>query len=168
MVYPMSCFRDLSSMSWLSVLGMACLVASVAAILLHGTQAYGAATVRDYLPSTEERNYPETVSLWPSTWDAAATFVGVIIFCFDICSLAFPIEESMRRREDFGKAVVWALIGVWAVYAVLGDLGAMLYMHDPQGIKENILGNLPVNSALTLVVRWAMACVSPPTPLFSL
>jgi hypothetical protein len=44
---------------------------------------------------------------------------------------------------------------------LLGDVGAALYVHDPEGgIGENILSNLPVDSTIALMVRWAMACVS--------
>jgi amino acid permease len=163
----MSCLRDLDSISWLSLVGMGCLVAGVAAILLHGARAFGSEAVDEYFgdsggsDSQAGAHIREAAALWPSTLDGAAAFLGVIIFCFDICSLAFPIEQSMRRKENFGKAVVWALLFVWAVYVVLGDVGAVLYVHDPQGIQENILGNLPLRSTVALMVRCAMACVSP-------
>jgi len=50
---------------------------------------------------------------------------------------------------------------VWLVYVLLGDIGAVLYVHDvSKGIRENILSNLPVHSTISLLVRWAMACVS--------
>jgi amino acid permease len=156
----MSCLRDLDSISSLSLLGMVCLVAGVVAILYHGFQDFGEAAYKE-LWSLEERADEPSVALWPESVAGASAFLGVTIFCFDICSLAFPIEESMRHKAEFSRAVVWALLCVWAVYVLLGDVGAALYVHDPDGgIGENILSNLPVNSTIALMVRWAMACVS--------
>jgi amino acid permease len=143
-------------MANLSLLGMVCLVAGVSAILAHGFNAFGAAA---FSGSWDESS--PAVYLWPSSFEAAGSFLGIVIFCFDICSLAFPIEESMQHKTEFSRAVIWAMITVWALYTLFGDLGALLYAHDTaRGIGENVLSNLPVHSSLSLLVRWAMACVS--------
>lgn len=158
-VYPVSCFRDLESISNLSLVGMVCLVAGVVAILAHGLQSFGNVTVS----VITGHNVVDGVDipLWPTSLQDTIAFLGVTIFCFDICSLAFPVAESMQNKNEFGKAVIWSLTVVWAIYVFLGDLGAILYVHDTnKGISENILSNLPVHSTISLLVRWAMACVS--------
>jgi len=162
-VYPLSCFRDMDSMSGLSLVGMVCLVAGVIAILAHGIQAYGHIAYEEfnYTEDLEFLHDHERVALWPVSLEDTTAFLGVTIFCFDICSLAFPVQESMRHKKDFGTAVLWSLTLVWLVYVVLGDVGAVLFIHDTsRGIRENILSNLPMHSTISLLVRWAMACVS--------
>ena len=163
-MYPMSCLRDLNSISGLSLLGMLCLVAGVVAILAHGIQAYGGEVYSEYTEQSIIEGHTASVvyvPLWPQTLQGAGAFMGVTIFCFDICSLAFPIEDSMRTKADFSKAVIYALSAVWLVYVLLGNIGAVLYVHDgKEGVRENILSNLPVHSSIALLVRWAMACVS--------
>ena len=100
------------------------------------------------------------LNLWPTSLSDTTSFLGVTIFCFDICSLAFPVEESMRHKHQFGRAVVWSLVFVWFVYVLLGDMGALLYVQSESGIRDNILSNLPVDSFVALVVRLAMTAVS--------
>eukprot|EP01035_Chromulina_nebulosa_P020161 gene20161-26174_t len=34
---------------------------------------------------------------------------GVSIFCFGTCTLAFPVEETMKNKNEFNKAVLWSL-----------------------------------------------------------
>lgn len=158
-MYPVSCFRDLESVSSLSLVGMVCLVAGVLAILAHGVNAYGNVTLS--VISGNNAVDGVDVPLLPTSLQDTIAFLGVTIFCFDICSLAFPVAESMQNKNEFGKAVIWSLTIVWAIYVFLGDLGAVLYVHDKgKGISENILSNLPVHSTIALMVRWAMACVS--------
>ncbi len=150
-------------MASLSLVGMVCLVAGVVAILAHGVQTYGSIAYSEfnYSEDIQQLHDHERVSLWPASLADTAAFLGVTIFCFDICSLAFPIQESMQHKREFGTAVLWSLVFVWLVYVLLGDIGAVLYVHDvSKGIRENILSNLPVHSTISLLVRWAMACVS--------
>lgn len=162
-VFPMSCFRDLDSMASLSLVGMACLVAGVVAIIAHGIESYGDIAYDEFahIKISDRMDDHAAVALWPASLADMTAFLGITIFCFDICSLAFPIQESMKHSGEFGKAVVWSLVFVWLVYVLLGDIGAVLYVHDVEkGIGENILGNLPLHSVISLLVRWAMACVS--------
>ena len=49
---------------------------------------------------------------------------------------------------------------MWFVYVLLGDVGAVLYVQDADGIRDNVLSNLPVDSFTALVVRLAMTMVS--------
>jgi amino acid permease len=51
------------------------------------------------------------------------------------------------------------LVFVWVVYLGVGDGVAMLYTHDPSGISDNILANLPQHSLVASLLRVSMACV---------
>ena len=160
----------MDAMASLSLVGMVCLVAGVVAIIAHGVHAYGSIAYSEfeYSENIQQLHDHERVALWPASLADTAAFLGVTIFCFDICSLAFPIQESMQYKHEFGTAVLWSLVFVWLVYVLLGDIGAVLYVHDvSHGIRENILSNLPVHSTISLLVRWAMACVSVVTDLLS-
>ena len=195
--YPISCTRDLDSLSSISLVGMVCLVIGIVAIIVYGLELYGQDAWENPLSYTytptplnvetttldssisvessmgtrstdgeltqhdyEQQSEQMLIPLFPRSVADALQFVGVTIFCFDICSLTFPIEESMRNKENFSKAAIWSLTFVWLLYAVLGDLGAILYVHSEQGIRDNILNNLPSDSYVSLLVKISMASVS--------
>jgi amino acid permease len=140
---------------------MVCLVAGVVAIIDNGVESFGSQVLHDALNTASHPTATSQIlTLWPTDLADTMAFLGVTIFCFDICSLAFPIQESMREPQQFSKAALWSLLCVWTMYVALGNTGALLYAHDEKGISENILSNLPMKSVLALVVRWAMACVS--------
>jgi len=65
----------------------------------------------------------------------------------------------MKRKDEFNKAVCWCIIFVWSIYFVFGDMGALLYLHDPMGVSENILNNLPPFSIIAILVKIAMSMV---------
>lgn len=155
-VLPVSCAKDVSILSWSSFAGLICLIIGVLSIIIYGLWNYGTESIE--FPMTSESG--RSLSFIPLTFSDATTFVGVATFCFGLCSLAFPIEESMKNKEEFGKAVTWSLIFVWFAYVAIGDLGSFMYIHDVSGIKDNILSNLPQDSLSASLVRLSMACVS--------
>lgn len=154
---PLCCVPDVGVLAVFSLVGLICLVTSVIAIVVYGVELYGS-EVHLASISTDSLAPP----LWPQTLAGTASFVGVATFCFGICSCAFPIEESMADKTQFGTAVVWSLAFVWVVYVLFGDLGALLYAHDPAGVKDNILANLPTDSFVALLVRLTMTGVRAP------
>jgi amino acid permease len=158
---PLCCVPNVGVLAVFSLFGLVCLITSVIAIIVYGVLLYGPAAIANPLgPSVGALEGTHAhVPLWPESLGNLTSFVGVATFCFGLCSLAFPVEESMRDQRDFGKAVVWALIFVWAVYMLFGDVGAFLYVHDVVGIKDNILSNLPTDSFVALLVRLAMTAV---------
>lgn len=156
-VLPVSCTKDVGFLSNFSFAGLICLIIGVFSILVYGLWNYGNESVEYPMQSLTSNN---TLSLLPTTFSDATTFIGVATFCFGLCSLAFPIEESMKNKDEFGKAVTWSLIFVWFVYVLIGDMGSFLYIHDLAGIKDNILSNLPQQSFAASLVRLSMACVS--------
>lgn len=155
---PVSFVKDISILSFFSLAGLICLIIGVASIICYGVYKFGGETLSHPLsPSTDPGT---SLSFWPDDMIDMTMFIGVASFCFGLCSMAFPIEESMRIKEDFGKAVLYSLIFVWVVYTLIGELGAILYIHDVEGIKDNILRNLPESEFASSIVRISMALVS--------
>jgi solute carrier family 36 (proton-coupled amino acid transporter) len=154
---PVIVVRDVSKLSIFSLAGLVCLIVGIVAILSYGSWKYGHDALIN--PFQSPSNIDTVLTLWPTTLSDASAFFGVATFCFGLCSMAFPIEESMAVREDFGKAVFYSLLFVWFVYAVIGNVGAILFIHDPTGIKDNILRNLPANQAASSIVNFSMALV---------
>lgn len=167
---PLCCVPDVGALAAFSVFGLVCLIVSVIAIIVYGVAFYGSAAWQDpfgeALYSSENHitnglnDAHSHLTLWPENLSAMSSFIGVATFCFGLCSLAFPVEESMENKKEFGKAVAWSLIFVWFVYVLLGDFGAILFVKDVSGIHDNILSNLPVDSFVALLVRLAMTGVS--------
>lgn len=155
LVVPLSTVPNVGVLAPVSGFGLVCLVTSVIAILVYGFLSSSSPM------NTTDPSYvmDKTVPFWPQTLSDTTSFIGVATFCFGLCSLAFPVEESMLHKNEFGTAVFWALVFVWFVYVLFGDLGAMLYIHDSIGISDNILRNLPINSFAAVVVRLAMTGV---------
>ena len=55
--------------------------------------------------------------------------------------------------------MAFSLLLVWVVYVVMGDGASFLYAYDVKGVQDNILLNLPRNSAVANIVRVSMAAV---------
>lgn len=168
---PLCCVPNVGVLAIFSLIGLICLIVSVIAIIVYGVISYGGEVAQDPFGPISFTNADDHLAsggndshthlpLWPETLSSMSSFIGVATFCFGLCSLAFPVEESMRNKNEFGKAVVWSLIFVWFLYVLLGDVGAILYVHDPVGIKGNILSNLPTDSFTARMVRLAMTGVS--------
>jgi amino acid permease len=132
-------------------------VIGIASIILYGLYKFGGETWQQ--PFSSAAVPDASLTFWPDDMVDMTMFVGVATFCFGLCSMAFPIEESMRNKEDFSKAVFYSLIFVWVVYTVIGEIGAILYVHDVEGIKDNILRNLPEEEYASSIVRISMALV---------
>lgn len=156
LAFPMCCVHDVGRLASLSLAGLLCLFAGLLAILAYGYLSYSSAMFQSPLVSLTTG---DSLPLLPQSASALASFVGITTFCFGLCTLAFPIQESMERKEDFPKAVRWSLAFVWAVYVAVGSLGALLYLQHPQGISDHILADLPETSLLAVLVRIAMSTV---------
>lgn len=154
---PVSFVKDISILSCFSLAGLICLVIGIASIILYGLYKFGGETWQQ--PFSSAAVPDASLTFWPDDMVDMTMFVGVATFCFGLCSMAFPIEESMRNKEDFSKAVFYSLIFVWVVYTVIGEIGAILYVHDVEGIKDNILRNLPEEEYASSIVRISMALV---------
>jgi hypothetical protein len=153
-VYPVSCARSVGPLSKFSLAGLVCLVGAVVAILGYGFVRYGP----ELVDTAEEEHI--SLQYWPHSVDDLAAYIGIATFGYGICSVAFPVYESMADKSKFGSAVLYSLLFVWGVYATVGNVACALFVHDTNGIADNILSNLPHDSVASSLVRASMACVS--------
>jgi amino acid permease len=168
---PLCISKDVGHLAPFSFLGLVCLLVGIFAILVFGMQSFGhemlvhpfdAASAHYDLNNQNTHNSPHasaSLSFFPLSITDTTIFMGIATFCYGLTTLAFPIEESMEKREEFQTAVHYSLIFVWIIYVFIGNGAAMLYHHDPNGIHENILMNLPPDSYIASTVRLMMGCV---------
>jgi amino acid permease len=147
-VYPLSCQQNIGFLAQTSFAGLCCLLISIAVLI-----AYGVGATEPELQSIE-------IGLWPESFTSFATFSGVAIFCYGLCTFTFPIEESMRDKREFPQAVIWSTVFVTIFYTLIGDTLAVVYAPSEGGINQNILHNLPIHSTPAIIVRFALAIVS--------
>jgi amino acid permease len=157
-VFPVAFVKNLSFLTKFSAAGLVCLICGIIAIISNGFLQYGTGAI--YEDVLNKKNSTNHLFLWPENFLNMTSFIGVAIFCFGVCALAFPIEESMENKKDFKLAVSISLLFVWIVYVIIGNVSAMLYIHDDNGIQDNILKNLPKDSLLLTIIKLSMALVS--------
>lgn len=148
-VYPVCCAKSLGGLSGVSLVGFACTLVNIFALFAFGISYYW----------NDVSNSLKVLPMSPKSSSDLTSYFGVGIFCYGICSLAFPVEESMQHRRDFGKAVFWCVIVVAIIYNVFGDASAIFYVNDSRGINGNILLNLPQHSVCAILARVSMAAV---------
>ena len=146
--YPMACTKDVGFLSPVSMLGLFVLCLALASVFWFG---FADPEWSDTDTSTF-RYIPETVA-------DSTSYIGVASFCFGISTLAFPVEASMRDKSEFPQAVLLAVVFVCCLYFIVGDGLYVLYSHQEEGVKSNILQNLPTDSAAATCVRGLMAGV---------
>lgn len=164
LAFPLCCVGDMGKLSVFSLAGLVCLILGVITILLNGAWQFGPMAWEDPLYAS---NSDMQLQLMPTNRKWAASLIGIATFCFGICSLVLPVEESTENKKEFHLAVRWCLCFVWVLYVLVGDGGALLYIHHPEGIHDNILANLPSTSIATLLVRLSMASVGAERPPLS-
>ena len=146
-VFPFAMQRDVSKLAKMSILGLVCVLIGIASISFFGVALYG----------DEAMDEPRMLPLWCPSVSDFATFVGIAVFGFGTCSLAFPVEETMKVPLDFSIAAKYSLIFVWVVYVFVGNGIASLFIHDARGINSNILRNLPTDALSAHIVKIALA-----------
>lgn len=148
--YPLCCVRNVAFLSPVSLGALLCLLVGIIAIIMFGEEEEWSSRASEIVTPLQ---------LWPEDASHLTTFVGIAIFCFGLCTAAFPVEESMSHRDQFAKALKWCVMFVCSVYALVGIAIAVLYSRHPDGIKGNILQNLPQHSATAALVRTCLSIV---------
>lgn len=147
---PALAVEDISSLTKFSLSGLVALLAAVCAIVVFGVQLYGADVAGGNIAQQQ-------LPLYPASLEDFSACLGVLVFGFGICSLVFPVEESMESKADFPAAVLLCLVVVWVAYSVVGVGVAVLFVHAPAGVASNVLENLPSASVAAQLVRLAMS-----------
>ncbi len=151
-VYPISCAKNVGILAQYSLFGLVFLLIGITAIFGFGIYSFGLTGSKSSVVSQPLHN-------WPLSTEDMTSYMGVAIFCFGVCSLVFPVEANMKKKNEINLAVLYCLLFVWSIYTVVGDGLALLYVHDARGIMSNILQNLPIQSTSAIAVRVSMAAV---------
>ena len=164
LLLPFTWFRDLSFLSFASVLGTASYIASFALIF-----AYGFSTAPLALPSS---------LLSPHSLLSLMTTIGTLSFTLGVPVLTFAIAESMQTPSHFTRVMDATMAVIAVVFSVIGVLGVGLFSvreahphHHPaspslhhgahhhaarlltEQVQPIILSNLPSSSTLSLVTQ---------------
>lgn len=159
-VFPVSCAKDVGILSSYSLAGLVCLLMGIFVIICYGIWQFGAETIGNTgAVALSDSSAVSPLTYFPASLDDMTIYFGVTVFCFGLCSLTFPVEESMRNKKEIEKAVSWCLLFVLSVYTIVGDGVAILYSRHPDGISSNILQNLPEKATAATMVRFSMAAV---------
>lgn len=163
LVAPLSLAKDLSSLASMSSVGLACIFLNIIAVMVYGYLLYGDTVISELshhsAPISDSVNHLKHLTSFPSSISDAASYFGVVVFCFGICAFAFPIEETMSDCKQFYLAVTGCLVLVCGIYMIVGDGAVVLYNHDIKGVQGNILLNLPLDSWFAITARVSMAAV---------
>ena len=149
---PVLITEDISSLTRFSFGGLVTLLGGVGSIFAFGVELYGLDVING---SVTPRVQP--LPLFPQSLEDFFASIGVVVFGFGICSLVFPVEESLQTKSDFSTAVTLSLVFVGLTYSIVGVGGAILFVHDPAGVGSNVLRNLPSASLAAQLVRLSMA-----------
>lgn len=155
---PLSCVKDIQLLSNLSPAGLGAILLCVVAIFAFGVFMYGS----DFVESLDADVYgPSPLHLWPLSVADGTQYFGVVTFCYGVCAIAFPVEESMMYPEKFPQAILQCMLFVCVLYLVVGAGAGLLFSYGDNGISDNILLNLPDNSiaATTARIMMALVCV---------
>jgi hypothetical protein len=150
LVYPISCAKNVQFLSSVSLGALACLGVGICVLISFGLSMYG--------PQISFESIIE-MPLWPQSLSDATSYVGIAVFCFGLCVICFPIEESMQNKHEFSTALTYCCIIVTVAYSLVGDVLSAIYVLDPNGINENILQNLPPAASASTILRIVMALV---------
>jgi amino acid permease len=144
LLYPLACVEDVQKLTGVNLVALFAIMVGIVSLFWFGLTIYG--------ENLSTHQWTDNL-LYPASVADFTYYCGVSSFCFGMCSLVFPVEESMRDRRELNKAVSWAIIFVVGLYSFVGDGLYLLYKYDGSGIRGNILQNLPMDSIASLLVR---------------
>lgn len=151
LVYPIACARNVQFLSPISFVALICLALGLLVLVVFGYEKVywieqGGGGIFQW-PS------------WPASISDGSSYMGIALYCYGLCVICFPIEESMQNKREFPKALMYSCVFVTVFYALVGDVLSAIYQFDPNGVSQNILQNLPATSHAAAAVRCVMAMV---------
>lgn len=82
--------------------------------------------------------------------DKWTLFIGVAIFAFEGIGLIIPIQEAMRKPEDFPKVLFAVVAACVVLFIGIGALGYVTYGDD---VKTVIILSLPQDSFYVILIQ---------------
>lgn len=152
LVYPVACAKNVQFLSPVSFIALICLAFGLVVLV-----AFGYDKVYSIEQATHEGIFQGP--WWPASMSDGSSYMGIALYCYGLCVICFPIEESMRDKREFPKALLYSCIFVTVFYSMVGDVLSSIYQFDPNGVSQNILQNLPASSHAAAAVRCVMAVV---------
>jgi solute carrier family 36 (proton-coupled amino acid transporter) len=149
---PLSLIRDISK------LGFTALVADAFIMLgLIYLYYYDIGTI------VENKGVADITLFNPSSW---TLFIGTAIFTFEGVGLIIPIQESMKRPQNFPKVLALVMIIITVLFT---SIGALSYAAYGSTTKTVILLNLPQDNKMANAVQFMYSLailLSTPLQLF--
>lgn len=99
----------------------------------------------------------------PNSW---SLFLGTAIFTFEGIGLIIPIQESMKKPEQFTPVLAGVMVGITALFV---SMGAICYMAFGSEVKTVVISNLPQDSKFVngvQILYSAAILLSTPLQLF--
>ena len=149
---PLSLIRDISK------LGFTALIADFFILLgLIYLYYYDIATIVD------QGGFSDIKAFNPTTWPL---FIGTAIFTFEGVGLIIPIQESMKRPNDFPAVLALVMVIITVLFVSMGALSYAAYGSSTQTV---VLLNLPQDDKFVNAVQFLYSLailLSTPLQLF--
>lgn len=134
-IIPLSLIRNLTKLSLSAIIANIFILFSILVIVIY--------TSIDLV-----KDGPRKVTLLnQSSW---SLFIGVAIFAFEGIGLIIPIQQSMRRPQDFPLALAGVIIVCVVLFIGVGALGYFTY---GESINSVVIMNLPQDSYLVMSIQ---------------
>lgn len=149
---PLSLIRDIGKLGFTALVADAFIL--VGLIYLY---YYDIATIVD------NRGLADITLFNPSTW---TLFIGTAIFTFEGIGLIIPIQESMKRPQDFPGVLAVVMVVITVVFT---SMGALSYAAYGSKTKTVVILNLPQDSKMVNAVQFLYSLailLSTPLQLF--
>ncbi|KIW84581.1 hypothetical protein Z517_03831 [Fonsecaea pedrosoi CBS 271.37] len=149
---PLSLIRDIGKLGFTALIADAFIL--VGLIYLY---YYDIATIVD-------NRGPSDITMFnPSTW---TLFIGTAIFTFEGVGLIIPIQESMKRPQDFPGVLATVMVIITILFT---SIGALSYAAYGSKTKTVVILNLPQDSKMVNAVQFLYSLailLSTPLQLF--
>jgi proton-coupled amino acid transporter len=149
---PLSLVRDIGKLGFTALVADAFIL--VGLIYLY---YYDIATIVD------NRGISDITLFNPSTW---TLFIGTAIFTFEGVGLIIPIQESMKRPQNFPGVLATVMVIITLLFT---SMGALSYAAYGSKTKTVVLLNLPQDSKMVNAVQFLYSLailLSTPLQLF--
>lgn len=149
---PLSLIRDIGKLGFTALIADAFILVGLIYIYY-----YDIATIVD------QKGVADITPFNPSTW---TLFIGTAIFTFEGVGLIIPIQESMKKPQDFPGVLATVMVIITLLFT---SMGALSYAAYGSKTKTVVLLNLPQDNKMVNAVQFLYSLailLSTPLQLF--